>query len=297
MIAIADQQRVATLGSGNTLDGASQTLPALYDLQADFNKPNDFPGVIPIVPPIGSYTAYNNTSSSGLSNFDNYNENTGLGTPMANLIVPALATLPPSPVSLSPSSLSAGTVGVPYTQTITASGGTRDKMVSYIVTSSTKPADLGLTFSEVSNELYITGTPSAAGTISFDVAAIDSVGVGISQSYTLVIKPSDVTSQISFSMSGLTYSRGTQLFGGSITLTNTGSTNLVGTLEIVLTGLPAGVTLANASDYTASGDPYILVDLSSGILPPGQSITLSLFFSNPNRLLFQYGIMALDENG
>jgi hypothetical protein len=104
----------------------------------------------------------------------------------------------------------------------------------------------------------------------------------------------DVTAQVSAAKSGLVYNRATQLFGGSITLTYTGTTTIVGTFEFVLSGLPAGVTLANSSGYTTDGDSYILISLPNGILLPGQSVTFTVFFANPNRSSFTYGIMALD---
>ena len=103
-------------------------------------------------------------------------------------------------------------------------------------------------------------------------------------------------SQIKLSASGLVYNRSTQLFGGTITLTNTGTTT-IGVLEVELTGLPSGVTLANASGTAADGNPYLLVNSPDGILlAPGQSITLTVMFANPQRLLFQYGILVRGPN-
>jgi hypothetical protein len=103
-------------------------------------------------------------------------------------------------------------------------------------------------------------------------------------------------SQIKLSASGLVYNRSTQLFGGTITLTNTGTTT-IGVLEVELTGLPSGVILDNASGTAADGNPYLLVNSPDGILlAPGQSITLTVLFANPKRLLFQYGIMVLGPN-
>ena len=71
LIAIADQGRVAV--GGTTLDGASQTLPALYSLpSADFHDIT---------------TGSNGTFSAG----PGYDYATGLGTPVANLLAPDLA--------------------------------------------------------------------------------------------------------------------------------------------------------------------------------------------------------------
>ena len=65
LIAIADQGRVAV--GGTTLDGATQTLPALYSLPS-----TDFHDIT---------TGSNGTFSAG----PGYDYATGLGTPVANL--------------------------------------------------------------------------------------------------------------------------------------------------------------------------------------------------------------------
>jgi len=76
LIAIADQGRVA--GGGTTLDGPSQTLPALYSLPAsDFHD---------------GLGGDNGTNTDGLSNPATYDEVTGLGTPQANVLVYDLAS-------------------------------------------------------------------------------------------------------------------------------------------------------------------------------------------------------------
>ena len=110
---------------------------------------------------------------------------------------------------------------------------------------------------------------------------------------TQVVKGVVSPSLVQISASGLVYNRSTRLFGGTITLTNI-STTAIGVLEVELTGLPPGVSLANASGTAADGNPYLLVDSPDGILlTPGQSITLTVLFSNPTKVSFQYGISVL----
>ena len=110
---------------------------------------------------------------------------------------------------------------------------------------------------------------------------------------TLTVNPANVTGQISVSKSGLVYNRATQLFGGTITITNTGTTDLIGTLEFEVTGLPAGVTLANATGIAPDGNPYITINLANGVLAPGQSITFTVLFSDPTKVSFVYGFWPL----
>ena len=131
------------------------------------------------------------------------------------------------------------------------------------------------------------------GAISVNFAG-DATYSGSSASGSLTVGPRDVTSQVSVASSGLVYNRSTQQFGGTMTLTNTGTSALNFSFEVVLTNLPTGVTLANASGYTADGNPYILVDLPGGALAPGQSVSFTVQFSNPTRKLLQYGAMIFN---
>jgi hypothetical protein len=72
LIAIADQQRVAE--GGTTLDGPTQTLPALYSLTtADFHD-------------------ITTGSNGGFRAGPGYDEVTGLGSPVANALIPDLAS-------------------------------------------------------------------------------------------------------------------------------------------------------------------------------------------------------------
>ncbi len=83
-------------------------------------------------------------------------------------------------IAMSPSSLPSVTVGVGYSQTITASGGTGP--YTFAVTSGSLPAGLAL-----SSGGYLAGTPTAAGTSAFTVTAADANGCTGSANYTLVV--------------------------------------------------------------------------------------------------------------
>jgi hypothetical protein len=143
-------------------------------------------------------------------------------------------------------------------------------------------------------------TGSASETVTFTLPAslppgtynLAVIANGIpSASWSFTVGPVNVTSQVSVSQSGLVYNRATQLFGGTITITNTGSASFIGTLEFEVTGLPAGITLANASGTAPDGNPYILISLPNGIFAPGQSITFSIYFKDPNKISFNYGFI------
>jgi hypothetical protein len=89
-------------------------------------------------------------------------------------------------------------------------------------------------------------------------------------------------SQVSTTASGLAYSRVSQTFNGTVTLKNISSSAISGPLQIVFFGMPASVTLVNATS-NLSGTPYLTVPAAAG-LAPGQSTTFSVQFKNPSNV-------------
>lgn len=84
-------------------------------------------------------------------------------------------------ITVSPSSLPDGVVGIAYNQTITASGGTAP--YTYAVSSGALPAGLALD----PNTGVISGTPTTVQTTTFQITATDSAGCTGSRSYTVDI--------------------------------------------------------------------------------------------------------------
>jgi hypothetical protein len=89
--------------------------------------------------------------------------------------------------------------------------------------------------------------------------------------------------QISTIASGLAYSRVSKTFTGTVTITNISGAPISGPLQIVFFGLPATVTLVNATN-NLSGTPYVTVPAPAGITP-GQSMTVAVQFSNPSNAI------------
>jgi hypothetical protein len=87
-------------------------------------------------------------------------------------------------------------------------------------------------------------------------------------------------SQVATTASGLAYSRVSQTFNGTVTISNVSASAISGPLQIVFFGMPAGVTLANATS-NLSGTQYMTVPAVAG-LAPGQLITVSVQFKNPS---------------
>jgi hypothetical protein len=89
------------------------------------------------------------------------------------------------PLTLSPSALPAGAVGVPYQAVISAQGGTGSGY-TYAIISGALPPGLSLNAFGV-----ISGTPVALGSTTFTIIALDSGGNTGSATFTLTIAPPD----------------------------------------------------------------------------------------------------------
>ena len=147
-------------------------------------------------------------------------------------------------ITLTPATLTPATVGVAYSQVISASGGTAP-YGNFTVTGGTLPAGLTL-----GTDGTLSGTPTAGGSFTFTVSATDaSTGTGpytgsqfitiLVNAPSITIAPSSLTATI-----GVAYSQVLSATGGTAPYSNytvTGGT------------LPAGLTLG--TDGTLSGTP------------------------------------------
>jgi hypothetical protein len=143
-----------------------------------------------------------------------------------------------STVTISPASLPADTINVPYSQTLMASGGTGAK--TFAVTAGTLPTGLTLSTAGV-----LSGTPSATGSFNFTVTATDTLGTTGSQAYTVVINPA-------VTISPTTLPSGTRNVAYSQTLTAGGGTGSK-TFATTAGTLPTGLTLSTVG--VLSGTP------------------------------------------
>jgi hypothetical protein len=94
------------------------------------------------------------------------------------------------------------------------------------------------------------------------------------------------SAQVSTTASGLAYSRVSQAFDGTVTLTNISSSAISGPLQILFTGMTAGVTLVNAT-ANLTGTPYLTVP-AVATLAPSQSVTVSVQFKNPSNAVINF---------
>jgi hypothetical protein len=88
----------------------------------------------------------------------------------------------------------------------------------------------------------------------------------------------NVTGSVSITATPFIYSRASKTFNTTYTVKNIGTKTIAGPVSLVLSGLPAGVTVSNASG-TYLGNPFLA--LGSGTLTAGASITVPVQISDP----------------
>ncbi|MCI1186954.1 putative Ig domain-containing protein [Hymenobacter sp. DH14] len=199
------------------------------------------------------------------------NGNTASNTYSLTSAAPVVTVAPAS------GSLTGGTVGIAYSQTITASGATAP--YTYAITAGALPAGLTLSSAGV-----LSGTPTAGGSFTFTVRATDASATpgpfSGSRSYTLVIAAPIIV------VSPTTLPTGTAGAAYSQTLTASGGTAPY-SFSIIGGALPSGLTLAG--NGTLSGTPTAsgtfsftaaATDASTGGGPYLGSRTYSLTINN-----------------
>ena len=136
---------------------------------------------------------------------------------------------------------------------------------------------------------YVLGPPGFGGAQTksvYPVNANSGTGGITITSINGVQLPSPVSvSRVTTTASGLAYSRVSQTFNGTVTLTNISSGAISGPLQVLLTGVTPGVTLANGTG-DLSGTPYLTIPTLA--LAPGQSITVSVHFKNPSNATINF---------
>ncbi len=150
---------------------------------------------------------------------------------------PLSIAVAPATLSVSTTSLPGGTVGTPYSQGLSASGGTGS--YTWSVSSGSLPAGLSLAGGTIG------GTPTAPGTASFTVQVTDSANTTATQPLSIAVAPAPLsvsTTSLAGGTVGTPYSQGLSASGG------TGSY----TWSVSSGSLPAGLSLAGG---TIGGTP------------------------------------------
>jgi putative Ig domain-containing protein len=150
-----------------------------------------------------------------------------------------------NPPDITTTTLSGGTVGQPYSQTLTASGGVGT--LTWTVTGGSPPAGLSLSPNGI-----ISGTPTAPGTANFTVSVTDSLGQSDTQSLSIVVSEAlaITTNSLPAAQVGQPYNVTLQRSGGIAPFTWSVSPALPGGLSLdsatgQITGSPAAGTQGN----------------------------------------------------
>jgi len=189
-------------------------------------------------------------------------------------------------LTLAPPTLPNGTIGVAYSQTITASGGTPP--YTFAVTSGVPPPGLVLSIAGV-----LSGTPTTAGTYTFTVRATDSLGCFAEVTYTIVIVSAPGCPELT--LAPPTLPGGTLGVAYSQTITASGGTPPY-TFTVTSGTPPAGLELSAAG--VLSGTPttagtYAFVVRGTDSLGCFAEVTYSITIPAAVPTLGQWGLIGL----
>jgi len=131
------------------------------------------------------------------------------------------------------------------------------------------PIATGITSTTFTN----TGLPNGT-TYFYKVAAVNASGTSPLSTETSG-KPAavNVTSLVKITATAFQFNRNSRTYNSTVTVQNTSSQSISGPIQLVLTNLPSGITLSNATGSTG-GNPYITV--ANGALAAGKSASVSI---------------------
>jgi hypothetical protein len=105
----------------------------------------------------------------------------------------------------------------------------------------------------------------------------------------------DVTTGVKVVSSALVYNRLTQVYSGTITITNTGTVPLARPLNVVLAGISTGATATGTNGTLTGQGPYYTLPGTTP-LGPGQAATVNIQFTNPSNARISYTVKVYSGN-
>jgi uncharacterized repeat protein (TIGR01451 family) len=198
-----------------------------------------------------SFTVHVNATSGSVDNV-NYTIRAQSVSPVTGAPVSTTITQVCPAIALSPSTLPGGVVGSLYEATITASGGSPS--YTFSVVSGSLPPGLELSSPAIGDlpivAANLSGTPTAAGTFTFRIQAVDANACAGSRTYTIVVESSGGCGAVGLSPSvlfdgfvGTAYGRTIRGVGGTAPYR----------FSVTSGSLPPGLTLSSGGDV--SGTP------------------------------------------
>lgn len=264
----------ATVGTpfSKTLAGTGGTTPFTWSLAS-----GTLPGGITLAGSTGVLSGTPTTAGSHV---------VGIKITDANTAVSATTNLTltvADKVAVSTSTLPGGTMGASYATTLAATGGTAP--LAWSVATGTLPP--GLTLSSAG---ALSGTPTQAGTFSFEVKPQDAVGSNATKalSVTIAATLSIDTGSLPGSTQGTPYSKALSISGGTAPVTWT----------VASGALPAGLTIAAGGQITGtattSGEARFVVkatDAAGAVATRDLSLLVAprMLFASPRSLKAKVG--------
>lgn len=171
-------------------------------------------------------------------------------------------------ITLSPPTLTGGTVGTAYSQTMTASGGAAP--YSFAITAGSLPTGLSL---NTANGI-ISGTPAASGLFNFTVTATDANSFTVSSSYALQISAlapvaHDVSATVAANSTGNTITL--DISGGAVTSVAVASGASHGTA----TAADTSITYTPVSGYSGL-DSFTYTATNANGTSPSATVTITV---------------------
>ncbi len=163
-----------------------------------------------------------------------------------------------TPLAISPTTLPAGTAGTPYSQTLTATGGSGTGYSWAITSGASSLGVIGLTLSVPTGTII--GTP-VAGQANFTVQVTDSLNNTATQNYTLTINPAGGQPAMVMDNETITLAD---------SVPDTSDSETIAVTDKVNVGEPLAITTANPAPNGIEGVPFAPIALftaSGGALP------------------------------
>ena len=133
------------------------------------------------------------------------------------------------------------------------------------------------------------------GNVAVPSSQITTVVMNQPQSVTANFVPcgcaSDITGLITVTHGGYVYNLATQRFAQTLTLANTSTSTIIGPISLVVENLSSNATLFNLTGLTDSFLPPIrlpYINTTAASLAPGQSVSVTLQFTNPSKAAITY---------